>query len=73
MQNNNNANYKSTSSPMDEDTQRHMASHGGKASHEKGGAHQFTSEGAREAGRRDGQSRENQPGRSGGNQGDNNQ
>ena len=40
---------------MDEDKQREIASKGGKAAHEKGTAHQFTSEEAREAGRKGGQ------------------
>lgn len=39
---------------MDEDKQREIASKGGKASHEKGTAHEFTSEEAREAGRKGG-------------------
>lgn len=36
---------------MDPDKQREIASEGGKAAHEKGTAHEFTSEEAREAGR----------------------
>jgi general stress protein YciG len=40
---------------MDEDKQREIASQGGKASHEKGTGHEFTSEEAREAGRKGGQ------------------
>ena len=40
---------------MDEDKQREIASQGGKAAHEKGTAHEFTSEEAREAGRKGGQ------------------
>jgi uncharacterized protein len=36
---------------MDENKQREIASKGGKASHEKGTAHEFTSEEAREAGK----------------------
>ena len=36
---------------MDEDKQREIASKGGKAAHEKGTAHEFTSEEAREAGK----------------------
>lgn len=36
---------------MNEDKQREIASKGGKAAHEKGTAHEFTSEEAREAGR----------------------
>jgi uncharacterized protein len=39
---------------MDEEKQREIASRGGKAAHEKGTAHEFTSEEAREAGRRGG-------------------
>lgn len=42
---------------MDEDKQREIASKGGKAAHEKGTAHEFNSEEAREAGRKGGQSR----------------
>jgi general stress protein YciG len=41
---------------MDEDQQRDIASKGGKAAHEKGTAHQWTSEEAREAGRKGGES-----------------
>lgn len=37
---------------MDEEEQREIASKGGKAAHEKGTAHEFTSEEAREAGRK---------------------
>jgi general stress protein YciG len=40
---------------MDEDQQRKIASKGGKAAHEKGTAHEFSSEEAREAGRKGGQ------------------
>ncbi|ALU87761.1 general stress protein [Herbaspirillum rubrisubalbicans] len=40
---------------MDENKQREIASQGGKAAHEKGTAHEFTSEEAREAGRKGGQ------------------
>lgn len=40
---------------MDENKQREIARKGGKAAHEKGTAHQFTSEEAREAGRKGGQ------------------
>lgn len=40
---------------MDENKQREIASKGGKAAHAKGTAHQFTSEEAREAGRKGGQ------------------
>jgi hypothetical protein len=40
---------------MDEDKQREIASKGGKASHQKGTAHEFTSEEAREAGHKGGE------------------
>ncbi len=40
---------------MDPERQREIASQGGKAAHEKGTAHEFTSEEAREAGRKGGQ------------------
>lgn len=49
---------------MDEDRQREIASKGGKAAHAKGTAHTFSSEEAREAGRKGGQA-------SRGNQGEN--
>jgi len=39
---------------MDEAKQREIASKGGKAAHEQGNAHQFTSEEARAAGRKGG-------------------
>ncbi len=39
---------------MDEEKQRQIASKGGKAAHRKGSAHEFTSEEAREAGRKGG-------------------
>ncbi len=41
---------------MDEDKKREIASKGGKAAHEKGTAHEFDSDEAREAGRRGGRS-----------------
>lgn len=44
---------------MDAEKQREIASKGGKAAHEKGTAHEFTSEEAREAGRKGGQARSN--------------
>lgn len=55
---------------MDRIKQRDIASKGGKAAHEKGTAHEWTSEEAREAGRRGGMasarrhadSRDNRPG-----------
>lgn len=43
---------------MDEEKQREIASKGGKAAHEKGTAHEFSSEEAREAGRKGGQARQ---------------
>jgi len=42
---------------MDERKQREIASKGGRAAHEKGTAHEFDSEEAREAGRKGGQAR----------------
>jgi general stress protein YciG len=42
---------------MDPKRQREIASEGGKAAHEKGTAHEFTSEEARAAGRKGGQAR----------------
>ncbi len=39
---------------MDPEKQRGIASRGGKAAHEKGTAHEFTSEEAKEAGRKGG-------------------
>jgi uncharacterized protein len=42
---------------MDEDKQREIASKGGKAAHEKGTAHEFSSDEAREAGRKGGKAR----------------
>lgn len=47
---------------MNPDKQREIASKGGKAAHQSGNAHEFTSEEAREAGRKGGQA-------SGGNRG----
>ena len=40
---------------MDDEKQREIASKGGRAAHEKGTAHEFTSEEAREAGRKGGE------------------
>ena len=40
---------------MDDEKQREIASKGGKAAHEKGTAHEFTSEEAAEAGRKGGE------------------
>jgi uncharacterized protein len=42
---------------MDPQRQREIASEGGRAAHEKGTAHEFTSEEAREAGSKGGQAR----------------
>jgi general stress protein YciG len=42
---------------MDEDRQREIASKGGHAAHEKGTAHEFSSEEARKAGQKGGQAR----------------
>lgn len=42
---------------MDPEEQRRIASMGGRAAHERGTAHQFSSDEAREAGRRGGESR----------------
>jgi uncharacterized protein len=42
---------------MDAEKQRQIASKGGKAAHEKGTAHEFTSEEARQAGRKGGEAR----------------
>ena len=63
MQSNNQAGtqVKRTSSrgfgSMDPQRQREIASEGGRAAHERGTAHEFTSEEAREAGRKGGQAR----------------
>jgi uncharacterized protein len=61
---------------MDRTKQREIASKGGKAAHQKGTAHEWTSEEAREAGRKGGmashrrkQEQMNQGGPSSGNQG----
>lgn len=43
-------------SAMDKEKQREIASKGGKAAHQKGTAHEFTAEEAREAGRKGGAS-----------------
>jgi general stress protein YciG len=53
---------------MDPERQREIASEGGKAAHESGNAHEFTSEEAREAGKKGGQASGggNQGGGSGG-------
>ena len=49
---------------MDKDKQREIASKGGQAAHEKGTAHEFTSEEAREAGRKGGEASHGGRGRS---------
>ena len=49
---------------MDEKKQREIASKGGKAAHEKGTAHQWTSDEAREAGRKGGHASNGGRGRS---------
>jgi general stress protein YciG len=46
---------------MDPEKQKEIASQGGKAAHERGTAHEFTSEEAREAGKKGGQSRGKEP------------
>jgi general stress protein YciG len=61
MANNNNDNNNSSGrgfASMDEEKQREIASKGGKAAHEKGTAHEFSSEEAKEAGRKGGQARQ---------------
>lgn len=64
--NKNNRGSKRGFAAMDEERQREIASMGGKAAHESGNAHEFTSEEAREAGRKGGQNS-----RGGGNRGGN--
>lgn len=51
---------------MDDDKQRRIAAEGGRAAHEKGTAHEFSSQEAREAGRKGGEASHG-----GGNQGGN--
>lgn len=58
MPGNNNTSNRGFAS-MDEEKQREIASRGGRAAHEKGTAHEFDSEEAREAGRKGGQQRGN--------------
>ena len=65
---------------MDDDKQRQIAAEGGRAAHEKGTAHEFSSQEAREAGRKGGEASHgggnqggNQGGNRGGNQGGGNQ
>jgi len=50
---------------MDENKQRDIASKGGKAAHEKGTAHEFSSEEAREAGHKSGGGRNQKQGNMG--------
>jgi hypothetical protein len=57
MDNNNDNTDKRGFASMDAEKQREIASKGGKAAHEKGTAHEFSSEEAREAGRKGGQAR----------------
>lgn len=56
QQNRNNGASNRGFASMDPDRQREIASQGGKASHAKGTGHEFSSEEAREAGRKGGQS-----------------
>lgn len=51
---------------MDPQLQRDIASRGGRAAHEQGTAHEFTSAEAREAGRKGGQASARRRGNSGG-------
>ncbi|HVZ44129.1 MAG TPA: KGG domain-containing protein [Ramlibacter sp.] len=51
---------------MDPQRQREIASEGGRAAHEKGTAHEFTSEEAREAGRKGGMARSQKRSQGGG-------
>jgi len=53
---------------MDDQKRREIARQGGRAAHESGNAHEFTSEEAREAGRKGGEARSQQGGQ-GGNRG----
>ena len=50
---------------MSQEKQREIASKGGKAAHESGNAHEFTSSEAREAGRKGGEARSNNQSKSG--------
>ena len=50
---------------MDKEKQREIASKGGQAAHEKGTAHEFSSEEARKAGRKGGEASHGGRGRSG--------
>jgi uncharacterized protein len=55
---------------MDPEEQRDIASRGGKAAHEKGTAHQFNSDEAREAGAKGGKARQGNRGNEGGESGE---
>jgi general stress protein YciG len=57
---------------MDPQRQREIASEGGRAAHEKGTAHEFTSEEAREAGRKGGMARSQKRSQSGSSTGSSN-
>lgn len=57
-----NKNKKRGFAGMDPNRQREIASEGGKAAHEKGVAHEFTSEEARAAGRKGGERSQRQRG-----------
>jgi uncharacterized protein len=61
-QNKNNGKDRRGFASMPKERQREIASEGGKAAHAKGTAHEFTSEEAREAGRKGGQRRSNNRG-----------
>jgi general stress protein YciG len=50
---------------MDDEKQREIASKGGQAAHEKGTAHEFTPEEAREAGKKGGEARKEELGSEG--------
>ncbi|HEL2965190.1 TPA: general stress protein [Stenotrophomonas maltophilia] len=54
-QNQNQGNSNRGFASMDEDKQREIAAKGGRAAHESGNAHEFSSEEAREAGRKGGE------------------
>lgn len=56
MADNNNGTSRRGFASMDPEKQRQIASKGGRAAHEKGTAHEFSPEEAREAGRKGGQS-----------------
>lgn len=66
MANNNGNTSRRGFASMDEAKQREIASKGGRAAHEKGTAHEFSSEEAREAGRKGGRARGGNNGGEGG-------